>query len=287
MSAATPYLDPHVHLWTRDAAEPFWMCQKIDALDRDFTLEALGRLQDAAGVGGAIAVQAMTDVAESERLLDLAQASPRLAGVVAWADLLDPALGERVAAYRTRPKFAGIRPLPPDTFGGDWLGDARSAAALDTLRSLDCCVDLLARVEDLPRLRALVRRIPGLRAVLNHAGRPAVMTGDTAAWRREMIAFARETGAVVKCSGLVERAGVEWTAASITPWVAGLIEAFGPKRVMFATNWPVMTISANYGLWVRTLAAILEELGLAAEERDDVMWRTAATTYRVAWPPAG
>ncbi|MBK7469944.1 MAG: amidohydrolase family protein [Betaproteobacteria bacterium] len=280
------YLDAHVHLWELADGEDFWMRDKIDGLHRDFTAADLARLQDACGVGGAIVVQAMHNHRESERLLAQATGDPRLAGVVAWADLFDPALAERVGHYRKWPKFLGLRPLPPDTFGGNWIADPRSAAAFRTLEAQDVAVDLLLRVENLAAARAFLRPYGGLRCVLNHGGRPAVMTGDLVAWQREMIAFARETSVTVKCSGLVERAGVEWTKDSLKPWVAGLLEAFGSRRVMFATNWPVMTISANYPLWVNTLATILDELGLTAGERDDVMAGTAARAYRVTWPPA-
>jgi L-fuconolactonase len=237
-------------------------------------------------VGGAILVQAMHNHRESERLLALAAGNPRLPGVVAWADLFDPALADRIAFYRTSPKFLGLRPLPADTFGGDWLTDARSPAAFRTLEALDVAVDLLQKVENLAATRAFLTRYERLRCILNHGGRPAVMTGDTAAWLREMTAFARETNAFVKCSGLVERAGVEWTRASVKPWVAGLLETFGTRRVMFATNWPVMTISANYTKWVNTLVTILDELGLSTQERNDVMAGNAARAYRVTWPSA-
>ena len=103
------------------------MRDKIDGLHRDFTAADLARLQDACGVGGAIVVQAMHNHRESERLLAQATGDSRLAGVVAWADLFDPALAERVVRYRKWPKFLGLRPLPPDTFGGNWIADPRCA----------------------------------------------------------------------------------------------------------------------------------------------------------------
>jgi L-fuconolactonase len=144
---------------------------------------------------------------------------------------------------------------------------------------------VLVRVEDLPRARVFLRAFPGLRVVLNHGGRPAVMTGQLEPWATEIRAFARETAAVVKCSGLVERAGVEWSRASVRPYVETLLDAFGPERTMFATNWPVSTISSRYDLWVDTLAGILDDAGMAAGDRDAIMGGTAARHYRIDWPP--
>lgn len=285
MSVSMPYLDAHVHLWRHRDGEDFWMRRKIAALDRDFTEEDLCENRLRCGVGGAIVVQALHNLEESHRLLATAKQSDQLAGVVAWCDLVDPALEDVLAGYRADRKFVGVRPLPADTFGGDWLADPRSRNAFRLFEALDVAVDVLVRVEDLARARAFLREFPGLRVVLNHGGRPAVMTGVLEPWATEIRALARETSAVVKCSGLVERAGVEWTTASVRPYVGTLIDAFGPSRIMFATNWPVSTISAHYGVWVDALLDILLDLGLDAEERDEIMGRTAARHYRVAWPP--
>lgn len=279
-----PYLDAHVHLWRR-SDDDFWMCRKIAALDRDFTEDDLRASRARCGVGGAIVVQALHNMDESRRLLDAAKNSDQLRGVVAWCDLFDPELDSVLATYQEQAKFVGVRPLPADTFGGDWLTDPRSRYAFRLFEARDVAVDVLHRVDDLGRARAFLRDYPGLRVVLNHGGRPAVMTGQLEPWAAEIRAWARETPAVVKCSGLVERAGVEWSVASVLPYVRTLVDAFGPQRVMFATNWPVSTISAHYAVWVEALESTLDQIGLRGDEREAIMARTAARHYRVAWPP--
>ena len=281
------YLDAHIHLWELNDGEHSWLRDKVAGLHRDFTEDDLRALRGKCDVGGAIVVQACPTTSETKRWLQRAEKSDQLAGVVGWLDLFSDKLKDEVLEYRKSPKFVGLRPLPPDTFGGDWLSDPRSKLAMKTLQALDVSIDTLHRVEDLPRARAFFREFPDLRLVLNHGGRPAVMTGIVDPWRSEIQAFAKETSAVVKCSGLVERAGIEWSKDSVKPYVATLIETFGTRRVMFATNWPVMTISSTYDLWVNTLVQILDELGLSKDEKDDMMWRTASKHYRVAWPPAG
>jgi L-fuconolactonase len=283
-SDAMPCLDAHIHLWRRED-DDFWMCRKIAALDRDFTEDDLRENRTRCGVGGAIVVQALHNMSESRRLLDAAVTSEQLQGVVTWCDLFDPELDGVLAAYQDERKFVGVRPLPVDTFGGDWLGDPRSRHAFRLFEARDVSVDVLHRVEDLGRARAFLREFPGLRVVLNHGGRPAVMTGQLEPWATEIRAFARETSAVVKCSGLVERAGVEWSAASVLPYVRTLLDAFGPQRTMFATNWPVSTISSHYAVWVEALESMLDRIGLRADERESIMARTAARHYRITWPP--
>ena len=157
MSVPIPALDAHIHLWRRDDGESFWMREKIPALDRDFTEDDLRANRARCGVGGAIVVQALHNLGESERLLAAAENSDQLPGVIAWCDLFDPALDDVLAAYRAHPRFVGVRPLPPDTFGGDWLADPRSLDAFRRFEASDVSVDVLVRVEDLARARAFLR----------------------------------------------------------------------------------------------------------------------------------
>jgi len=278
------YLDSHIHLWSLDDGEHFWMRDKIAGLHRDFTENDFQVLRNKCNVGGAIVVQACHTISETAKWLSRAEKSDQLAGVIGWLDIFSTNLREEINTYKLSSKFVGLRPLPPDTFSGDWLSDPRSKVSIQLLDTLGISIDILQRVENLPRARTFFRDYPNLRLVLNHGGRPAVMTGILEPWRSEIHAFAKETSALVKCSGLVERAGVEWSKDSVKPYVAELIDAFGSKRVMFATNWPVSTISSTYDLWVNTLCQILDELGLSSEEKDDIMWRTAANHYQIPWP---
>jgi len=274
-------IDAHIHVWALDDGERFPLREKIAALQRDFALDELRGLQDANGVSGCVLVQAVDSVSESRRLLMLAQEDPRVLGVVCWADMSGPGLTDVLDEYRESPAFVGVRPMPADTFAPHWLSAETTRAALRALRTADCTVDFLVPLEGLAALRATVREHAGLRCVLNHCGRPAVMAGMSAGWRAEMNLLARETDIVVKCSGLVERAGVEWNRATLQPWVAHLLETFGAGRVMFASNWPILTLASNYGLWLRTLQQILEDLRLDDDSVADVLWRTAMRFYRL------
>jgi len=276
-------IDAHCHVWRASDGERFPMRAKIPALARDFTFEELAGLQQASGIAGTVLVQAVDSVDESLRLLALAESEPRIVGVVAWADPTRDDFGATIDRYRRHPKFVGIRPMPHDTFGGDWMDAPATRRAFAQLEALGCTVDLLARERDLARAGRLVREFPALRCVLNHAGRPAVMAGDIDGWRARMRALASLPSLHVKCSGLTERAGVEWTPEGMAPWIHGLVEIFGDERVIFASNWPVMTLACRYDLWVDTVrAALARQAGATTLER--VMRSNALAFYRVAPP---
>ena len=275
-------IDAHCHVWRASDGERFPVRAKIAALARDFTFEELAVLQQASGVAGTVLVQAVDSVAESLRLLALAEAHRRVRGVVTWADPTRDDFVATIEAYRGHPKFVGIRPMPHDTFGGEWLDAPATRRAFAHLQDVGCPVDLLVQERDLARAERLVREFPALRCVLNHAGRPAVMAGAIDAWRARMRTLASLPSMSVKCSGLAERAGVEWTRGSITPWITGLVDMFGDERVIFASNWPVMTLACRYDLWVDTVRAALEGYGGAVLDR--VMGTNAVAFYRLAAP---
>ena len=279
-----PILDSHIHLWQRADGDPVWVAAKIGGLARDFTVDDWRGHADASGVRCAILVQAAHSIAETERWLARAAAEPRLAGVVGWADLHADSLADDVARLKAHPKLVGIRPLPPGTFGADWLGDARTRRGLATLAESGVTVDILVKWTGLARARDLLAGLPDLNVVLNHCGRPDTMTGLLEPWAGDLSAFARATRATVKLSGLIERAGIEWTAETLRPYVETVIDAFGPPRVMFATNWPVLEIGGTYEGWVEALRAMLADIGLSQAEQGEILAGTACRAYSVALP---
>jgi L-fuconolactonase len=204
--------------------------------------------------------------------------------VVGWADLHAETLAADVARLKAHPKLVGIRPLPAGTFGADWLGDPRTRRGLAILAAAGVTTDVLVKWPGLARARDLLAGLPDLRVVLNHCGRPDTMTGLLEPWAGDLRAFARATTATVKLSGLIERAGIEWTRETLRPYVETVIDAFGPSRVMFATNWPVLEIGGTYEGWVEALRSILDDMGLSATDRGEILAGTACRAYGVTLP---
>lgn len=276
-------IDAHVHFWGLLSPDKVWIRKKIAALQRDFAPEDLKPLMRQAGVEGVVLVQAAPDYQETDYFLKIAANESMVRGVIGWVNLEedDDKLEASLRHYEKEAKFKGVRNHPPREFEVKWLRDSKVRRGYKKLiqHSLPC--DLMVTCKQLRETRELLLELPDLTAIINHGGRPFVMTGEVEPWASEMRAIARDTNAYCKLSGLVERAGQEWTTDSVRPWVEILLETFGPNRLMFASNWPVMTIMSTYIGWWETLSNILERIGTTTLDRDALLGATAARVYRL------
>jgi L-fuconolactonase len=276
-------IDAHVHFWGAKFPEKVWIRKKIAALQRDFAPDDLRPLMRETGVEGVVLVQAAPDYQETDYFLKIGASESFVLGVVGWVNLEEDedTLEASLERYGKNSKFKGVRNHPPREFDAKWLRDSKVKRGYRKLieRSFPC--DLMVTCRQLQETRQLLMELGDLTAIINHGGRPFVMTGEVEPWASEMRAIARDTNAYCKLSGLVERAGQEWTMESVRPWVEILLEAFGPNRLMFASNWPVMTIMATYAGWWETLSNVLDGIGASAQDRDALLGATAAKAYRL------
>lgn len=276
-------VDSHIHFWDDEFPEKVWIRRKIAALGRSFTPEDLKPLMRAAGVDGVVLVQAAPEEAETRYFLEIADKEDIALGVVGWVNLEDGVerLGASLDAFQRHPKFKGVRNHPPREFDGSWLRDPKAKRGYAQLveRGLPC--DLMVTCRQLADTRELLLEVPDLTAVINHGGRPSVMAGELEPWASDMRAIADDTKAFVKVSGLIERASQEWTAESVRPWVEFLLEVFGGERLIFGSNWPVMTIMGTYGGWWEALQDILDAIGAPAADRKALLGGTATKVYRL------
>ena len=277
-------IDAHVHFWKQSQGYDIKPMRKIGALSTDFTSADLRPLTAAAGIDAVVLVQASTTLDETLNLLRTSEHDRLVAGVVGWADLESEDLDKQLDQFQQFPKFCGIRALPAWSLDDQWLVQPTIKTGLRTLVDRELCLDLLINVVNLPSLLKLLIEIPELNVVINHGSRPPVMTGDIEPWANLMSAVGETTNAVVKLSGLIERAGVDWTKESLKPFVATLLDTFGSSRMLFASNWPVCTIMGTYAGWWETATEILNDLGISEQERKEIFGSTAISHYRLHIP---
>ncbi|MGO8865788.1 MAG: amidohydrolase family protein [Alphaproteobacteria bacterium] len=274
-------IDAHVHIWKDGSGYEVWLRRKIAGIDRDFGIEDLKEASRGAGLSGAVLVHATENPIETEFLLALAEREPFARAVIGWADVTAADLGERLDRYMRYGKFRGLRVMPAFGAEAEWLARAAVREGLGELARRGLTLDVLASPAQLPLVQGLADALPGLKIMLNHCGRPLTATGELEPWATALKALAAASDVRCKLSSLAERAGMDWRTETLAPYADVVLEAFGPARLAFGSNWPVVNIAASYRGWWEALAQILARHALTPAERAAIFGRTAASFYRL------
>ncbi|MBN8247749.1 MAG: amidohydrolase family protein [Verrucomicrobia bacterium] len=239
-------LDAHQHFWRYDARQYPWIPAGTP-LQRDWLPADLAALQAPLGLDGSIAVQARQSPAETQWLLGLADADPRLRGVVGWVDLQSETVGDDLAVLAAHPKFVGVRHVVQDEPDDRFLLRPAFLRGLGCLREFGLTYDLLVYPKQLPAAIELVRRMPGQPFVLDHIAKPFIRDGVLDPWRGQIRELALCPNVWCKVSGMVTEARHSgWTPEEFRPYLDVVFEAFGPGRLMFGSDWPVCLLAAEY-----------------------------------------
>jgi len=276
------FIDSHVHFWRLDRNDPIGIHRAIAGLAHDFTPDELRRLCRPLGVNRVVLVQAAPSPEETHYLLDLARKDEMIAGVVGWVDLEAGDVAGTLGSLKAHPKLVGIRALPAEVPTPHWLANPAVRRGLRALDEADLSLDLLVRSGQLVESLAALEAIPQLRANINHCGRPVIVCREWEPWASTMREIARRTQAVCKLSGLIERGGFEWAVEDLKPYVGHLLSTFGPDRLMFASNWPVLNLTGTYRRWWDGLGLVLGGFGISETDRLAIFRGTATRFYRLA-----
>ncbi len=270
-------LDAHQHFWAVDRGDYGWMTPDLTALYRDFVPEDLAPAMEAAGITRTILVQAAETEAETDHLLAIAARTSFVAGVVGWVDMLSPDFPARLAHYRARSKWVGLRPMlqehPPAL-----ILDRRFRDALAEVARLDVAFDILTRPPHLRALLQVLGETPGLRGIVDHLSKPDMTRPELGEWADHITELAAHPRLMCKVSGMVTEAGVDWSADRIRPFLRHVAASFGADRLVFGTDWPVCTIAASHAEVVALAHGLLGEI-FGAEDLEKIFETNARRFY--------
>ncbi|MFE7663596.1 amidohydrolase family protein [Streptomyces celluloflavus] len=273
-------IDAHHHLWDLTRRDQPWLDGAwAQPIRRSYALPDLVPHLAAHDVDATVLVQSSASYAETADLLAVAAGDGPVRGVVGWADLTDPGLAGVLAALPAG--LVGIRHQVQDEPDPDWLTRPDVLRGLGAVAGAGLVYDLLVTPRELPAALAAVRALPELAFVLDHAAKPAVARGDWQPWAAGIADLARLPNVSCKLSGLVTEADwAAWRPPQILPYARHVLDAFGPERVLFGSDWPVCTLAAGYADVVALAEAATGHLTPA--ERSAVFGGTAGRVYRVA-----
>ncbi|TXS52825.1 amidohydrolase family protein [Streptomyces sp. t39] len=275
-------VDAHHHLWDRSALDLPWLDDPaLEPIRRDFLPADLARATAGTPVDATVLVQTVCDTRETVSFLATAAAGGPIAGVVGWTDLTAPGVADALAELRSGPggdRLVGIRHQVQEEADPGWLLRPDVGRGLTAVGGAGLVYDLVVRPHQLPAARAAAARHPGLRFVLDHAGKPPVATGRLTPWADDLRRLAALPNTTCKLSGLVTEAGRDgWTVAGLAPYADAVLDAFGPGRVMFGSDWPVCLPAAGYAEVLDTARALTARLDPG--EREAFFAGTATRVY--------
>ncbi len=273
-----PKIDAHQHFW-QYAPEAFgWITDEMANIRKDFLPEDLKPELERAGYDGCVAVQAVQSENETAFLLELARVYDFIKGVVGWVDLQTDDIEERLAYFSQFPKLVGFRHIVQAEPDDQFLLRPQFTRGIDYLRKFNFTYDILIYPHHLPVATQFVSLFPDQPFVLDHLAKPLIKDKRIEPWATDIKRLSTHQNVSCKLSGMVTEADWRhWKREDFTPYLDIVLEAFGPKRLMIGSDWPVCKVAAGY----QEVMGIVEECiaRLSAHEQELILGGNAISFY--------
>jgi L-fuconolactonase len=274
-------IDAHHHLWRYRRDDYPWIRDDMKTLARDFLVADLDEEASGCKIDGTVAVQARHSVDETLWLLQTAETSRLIRGVVGWAPIASPEFPKLLSHLQMNPKLKGLRHIIQDEPDDEFILRADFNRGIAELQRSGLVYDILIFERHLPAAIVFVDRHPNQVFVLDHIGKPRIAQHQLEPWRANIRELARRQNVYCKLSGLVTEADwIKWQPADLRPYVQVVLDAFGPGRILAGSDWPVCLLAAGYDRWFFTLGQFLASL--SATEQGLIYGEVAASVYHLA-----
>jgi L-fuconolactonase len=263
----TERIDAHHHLWRYSKEEYGWISENMAPIARDFLPQDLQQALSSTGIQGSIAVQARQTLEETQSLLDFAQEFPIIRGVVGWAPIASPEFPQVLERFQRFQKLKGFRHVVQDEPDDAFLLNPDFNAGIGLFKQQGLVYDILIFERQLPATISFVDRHPAQIFVLDHIAKPRIRDRVLEPWRTNIRELARRENVFCKLSGMVTEADwAAWRPADLQPYFDVVLNAFGPKRLIAGSDWPVCLLATTCQNWFSTLREFISPLSGAEQE---------------------
>jgi L-fuconolactonase len=270
-------IDAHHHFWNPARGDYGWMTGVgLEHLRKPFMPTDLEPHLTACGIDRSVLVQAAPTINETEYMLGLADATPSVAKIVGWVDFESSEDLKHMERLAKHPKFSGVRPMIQDIVDPEWMHRKDVAWAYDAIIDLDLTFDALGFPLHIEPFQRLFDRYPSMRVVIDHAMKPCIREDAFESWAKGLEKLAHTTPVFCKLSGLATEANSGWTSDVLRPYARHVIECFGPARVMWGSDWPVLELNGTYATWHKIAQSFVSDY-----ERNKIFGETAQKFYRI------
>lgn len=257
-------IDAHQHFWQIGKNGHEWPTPDLATIYRDYLPEHWAEVASPLGIHGSIAVQSQPNETDTTWLLSLADRTASIRAVVGWTDLQAPDASEAIARLADFPKLKGLRPMLQNLPDG-WIADTALDRAVESLIAHGLRFDALVYTRHLPDLRSFAERWPQLPIVIDHGAKPPIADGAFEPWSAEIQALATLPNIMCKLSGLWTEMAAGQKRNDAEFYVRHLCDLFGPERLMWGSDWPVLLVAGGYRDWFDTAGEMsgFDDAGLA------------------------
>lgn len=273
-------IDSHQHFWKFDPVRDSWIGESMSAIQRNFMPEDLKPILNKHGIDGCVSVQADQSEAETEFLLSLAGQHDFIKGVVGWIDLRAADIGKQVERYIGIKKLKGFRHVLQGEADRALMLSPNFMNGIKMLKRHDFTYDILIFPDQLGYTFQFVKTFDGHKLVIDHIAKPDIKNKNIDKWEKGIRNIAQYPNVYCKASGMVTEADWHnWVLLDFKPYLDIIFEAFGPKRVMFGSDWPVCNVAGGYQQMLSIVKNYTSEL--SAGEQAGFWGQNAAEFYNL------
>lgn len=272
------FIDSHHHLWRYSQEQYPWILSGMECLRRDFLIPALQAATQEAGIIGTVAVQARQSLEETRWLLELADNIDLILGVVGWVPLIEPDVTTHLETLSTHQKLKSVRHILQGEADDFFMLREDFNRGVSTLKDFDLRYDILIFERHLAQTIQFVDRHPNQTFILNHIAKPRIKDHIYSPWASNIAELARRQNVYCKLSGMVTEANLEeWTESDLRPYFDQVLNVFGPNRLMFGSDWPVILLASDYKRWAGIVRSWIAKL--STTEQTAIAGGTAKSAY--------
>jgi len=276
-----PKIDAHQHFWKFDPVRDSWIGPGMARIRKDFLPQDLQPVLQSAGIDGCVVVQSDQSEDENDFQLENAAKYDFIKGVVGWVDLQSPAIEEKLARYSSFPKLKGFRHILQGEKDRALMLKPAFKRGISLLKRFGFTYDILIYPDQLGYTREFAAAFPDQRFVIDHIAKPHIRDNKLKdEWKKAIRAVAEIDNVYCKISGMVTEADwYNWKKDDFRPYLDAVTEAFGTKRILFGSDWPVCLVAASYDEMIGIVRDYFADF--TQDEQDDFFGNNAITFYNL------
>ncbi len=272
-------IDAHQHFWNYNPKKHDWIDENMKAIRKDFLTDDLLPLLKENNFDGCVAVEADQTETETEFLINLAANNNFIQGVVGWVDLKADNIQERLSHFKQFEILKGFRHVLQNE-EPDFMLESKFLNGINALQEHNYTYDILIFPQQLNASIKLVKKNPNQKFVIDHIAKPYIKHGLIGHWKRDIELIAKFENVYCKISGMVTEADYEnWQASDFLPYLDTVVNAFGTKRIMYGSDWPVCLVAATYKEMLDVVGNYFNSF--SETEQEDLFGKNAQNFYHL------